>query len=136
MSYGRIAIGTQSNIDRILMAPHFIEQNHIRIPQPIQGCIGSTKAILPEPQMYWSALIIHILSGFQQFVAPCAWPRPKSTSSPIDVAPIPMSGRRNPCRQQRFTAATQNQVWLHSFKSINPMMRLAKPGNPATGCQQ
>ena len=34
-----------------------------------------------------------------------------------------------------FAAVSQNQVWIHSLKSINPMMRLAKPGSRATGCQ-
>jgi hypothetical protein len=34
-----------------------------------------------------------------------------------------------------FAAVSQNQVWIHSLKSINPMMRLVKHGSRATGCQ-
>jgi len=34
--------------------------------------IGSIKAILPETQMYWNALFIDLLFGYQQIVAPFA----------------------------------------------------------------
>jgi hypothetical protein len=34
-----------------------------------------------------------------------------------------------------FAAVSQNPVWIHSLRSINPMMRWAKPGSPATDCQ-
>jgi hypothetical protein len=34
-----------------------------------------------------------------------------------------------------FAAVNQNPVWIHSLKSINPTMRLAKLGRGATGCQ-
>jgi hypothetical protein len=46
------------------------------------------------------------------------------------------SGRKKPCRCRKLEAVNQNHEWILSFKSINPMMSLAKPGNPATGCQQ
>jgi hypothetical protein len=30
----------------------------------------------------------------------------------------------------------QSDDWVHSFKAANPLMSLAKPGNPATACLQ
>jgi len=83
--------------------------------------------------MYRDTLFINSWPGFQRIVEQFACWKLESISSPIDVATIPTSGLRNPCSQQTLAAVSQNQVWIHSLKSINPMMRLARLGSRATG---
>ncbi len=85
--------------------------------------------------MYRKACFINIRPGFARMVTPFASWRLESISSPIDVATIPTSGRSNPCRQQRIAAVSQNLVWTHLLKSINPLLRRAKNGSRASRCQ-